>query len=166
MSEQKRDREIDGFEKHWQWQQGALFLKEENSSKEWKKSLAQFFYDQGSADANPKAREGVGDGVIKALEASKARLELTEKTNCHACKARSGFEHGPTLAMIDSALAAARSAQPEADLALKQIFAITANFEYRHNRGERTHPVQDLVAINDIAGTYLSKASEAKSGEG
>lgn len=35
------------FEDLWKHQQGALFLKEENSSREWKKSLAEYFYRMG-----------------------------------------------------------------------------------------------------------------------
>ena len=35
------------FEDIWEYQQGALFLKEKHSSLEWKKSLAEFFYDEG-----------------------------------------------------------------------------------------------------------------------
>lgn len=44
MSE-KRD-----FEWHWKWQQGALFLKEENVAREWRKSIADFFYHSGRKD--------------------------------------------------------------------------------------------------------------------
>ena len=40
-------RESMEFEKLWQHQQGALFLKDENPTKEWKKSLAEYFYREG-----------------------------------------------------------------------------------------------------------------------
>lgn len=35
------------FEEMWSLQQGALFLKEENSSKEWKRSIADYFAGWG-----------------------------------------------------------------------------------------------------------------------
>lgn len=40
---QYRDRFLKDFEAEWGFQQGALFLKEENSDKEWRKSLADYF---------------------------------------------------------------------------------------------------------------------------
>lgn len=42
-----------GFEQEWGWQQGALFLKLENSGLEWKKSLARFFWDAGIKFVRP-----------------------------------------------------------------------------------------------------------------
>lgn len=44
---------INEFEDVWKYQQGALFLKEENSSLEWKKNLAEYFYRRGT-ESNQK----------------------------------------------------------------------------------------------------------------
>lgn len=38
---------LNKFNKIWEHQQGALFLKEEHNSLEWKKKLAEYFYEQG-----------------------------------------------------------------------------------------------------------------------
>lgn len=40
------------FEWHWRFQQGALFLKADNHSLEWRKSLAEYFYNQGVKDVS------------------------------------------------------------------------------------------------------------------
>lgn len=45
------------FEWLWQHNQGALFLKDENSSLEWKKSLAEYFYNNGYDHGNPRTFE-------------------------------------------------------------------------------------------------------------
>lgn len=54
MSQQKPR---DLFEELWQYQQGALFLKAENSSLEWKKSLADFFYRKGYESVLERIKE-------------------------------------------------------------------------------------------------------------
>ena len=42
---------MNNFRKLWEYQQGALFLKEENSSLEWRKTLAEYFYESGFYEA-------------------------------------------------------------------------------------------------------------------
>lgn len=54
------------FEKTWQYQQGALFLKEENSSLEWKKNLAEFFFRQGALYGEEKVNQPLRE-AIKSL---------------------------------------------------------------------------------------------------
>lgn len=47
------------FELIWQHNQGALFLKQENSSLEWKKSLAEYFYRHGQKESEIKLKIAV-----------------------------------------------------------------------------------------------------------
>lgn len=70
----------DSFEKIWQYQQGALFLKAENTSLEWRKSLADFFYRHGYHAAqtnkiveNLKSLDGVA--AVNLAEPSEGDLE-------------------------------------------------------------------------------------------
>jgi hypothetical protein len=65
---QQKPRDL--FEELWQYQQGALFLKAENSSLEWKKSLADFFYRKGYESVLER---------IKELESNNRHLELKQK---------------------------------------------------------------------------------------
>lgn len=62
-----KSKEAWDFEKTWQYQQGALFLKEENSSLEWKKCLAEFFFRQGALYGNEQVNHPLRE-AIKSLD--------------------------------------------------------------------------------------------------
>lgn len=64
------------FEKTWHYQQGALFLKEENSSLEWKKNLAEYFFRHGTV----KGQELGIEQMQQELTDLKAKYE--KAVNC------------------------------------------------------------------------------------
>ena len=55
--------EIDTFEKLYQHNQGALFFKDKNSSKEWKRSIAEYFYRYGAQHEQKRAEK-----LVEALK--------------------------------------------------------------------------------------------------
>jgi hypothetical protein len=64
------------FEQVWKHQQGALFLKSENSSLEWKNNLAEFFYREGFDEAKKR---------IENLEAENCNLKsiIAKELSCN-----------------------------------------------------------------------------------
>ena len=48
MTNEKKPRTVhEAFLEEWEWQRGALMLKDENEGKEWKKTVGEFFFQQG-----------------------------------------------------------------------------------------------------------------------
>lgn len=73
-----------GFDWHWQYQQGAMFLKEKYNSIDMKKSLAEFFYGMGCED-NKAAVEQI-EQKLAEKDAEIVRIKGKLKMACDALK--------------------------------------------------------------------------------
>lgn len=99
------------FEWLWEHNKGALFLKEENSSLEWKKSLANYFYYNGFDHGNINMLsdydklENINIRLNKQLKVAIKALEFECGNRCanqNPCNARETLnkikeiENGPS----------------------------------------------------------------------
>jgi hypothetical protein len=80
----------ESFRKLLELNRGALFFKDENSSKEWKHSIADYFYRHGWQNARSQGYLAVKDGIDKRLAILKSTVQMALDMACGTGKYEDG----------------------------------------------------------------------------